>query len=34
MQGKLYVHKDKADYDAWLADALKQERSTTRDKDK
>jgi len=31
MQGRLFVHKDKDSYDRWLADALKKQRSTTRD---
>jgi len=31
MQGRLYVHKDKASYDRWLADAIKMQRSTSRD---
>jgi cytochrome c oxidase subunit II len=30
MQGRLYVHKDRKSYDAWLADALAKERATSR----
>jgi heme/copper-type cytochrome/quinol oxidase subunit 2 len=27
MRGEMYVHKDKASYEAWLADAQKQQKS-------
>jgi cytochrome c oxidase subunit 2 len=31
MNGYLYVHRDKASYDRWLADALKKQRATARE---
>jgi cytochrome c oxidase subunit 2 len=34
MQGRLYVHKDKESYKAWLADALAKGRATTREEKK
>jgi cytochrome c oxidase subunit 2 len=33
MRGFLFVHKNRASYDRWLADALKRERATTREAD-
>jgi cytochrome c oxidase subunit 2 len=33
MNGYLYVHRDKGSYDRWLADALKKQRTTTREKE-
>ena len=33
MRGYLYVHRDRNSYDRWLADAIKKQRTTTREKE-